>query len=1285
MVTIETSSLGSQVELGSLYDATTGNYFSGYSLWKFEEIEKNQVIRSTPNTDLKISSSLDEARDNFGIDAESRLALNVKLFELKGSAKFLMENSSFTEEARVDIMCLKVNQTRRIPMETMVEMSYDKLVFKNCPNATHFVAEVVEGAFGNISLKKKCNSSEEVKTVVGSLSGLLKKMVCSIEAEAEAKVQTREDGKHENLQISVDGAIDDPIATLEDAVKVGRNLPKTLSTSYNTLKVTLLPVSILESTAGKAVRILDDFLINHVNRTTEDAKATARAIYGLQTMNHLEFYPSLQKQVNSFSAEFFSCFEDFCLSIRTVLPQLKLSSNADGPLMLELNKAVSHMTKQINITNNFISIKKREGGKILETFETMEELGFTNCVEDITLQKSLIKLESRTRVVLNLNGKQLNKKLHPLQNNLRNETWNDNEDEESDEEEWFDDISAINLLEHSVEELKSLKSRSIVGVKEDIVFTFGTISKALSNQGKRVTTRIGDIIIAKNGQHSIITGYLPKPPKALKLEVSKQTISASWITQDNSVLPSKAFLIRWRPKANPELDSFDNVYGDDEIWDQKELTPDKHEFLITEYLEGHLNSFTDYEVEIAAKTEVGFSEFSSKATARTWKKPSLASSLINFYLENEALCKTQTPSPLRSKLKPWEKENGRKPWELTNDTLFLGLKTVAVRRCSTADYKDEIAVLIVDVVPDYAPEIIPAQPETEDSRMIMFVGETGSGKSTQINAFVSYLCGGDLNDSHRILLVDDRNLDQSNSVTRYITVYRIRPLADSFHRKTFYIIDTPGYGDTESLETGLDRDKFITASMKVMFETLPKINTIVLACKSGETRATVGITAAVTNIFQLFANNVRQCLRTVLTFSDVGTSPAIKVLESLEWPVDSTKLVEVNNSAFRIADAETSNNPKVRSWWKLSMDGQHEVAKMLQMMEAVPTAPSAQVTHNRISLSETCTLVEKQVLKTANDTANLLTNLDSISNAIGASPGEKVKITVTEVEEQRVPDGKQTTLCLDCKYTCHKTCTIKDNSWKGWCHAMDWWGNCRICPKRCPWDKHENVGFILVPVRRTEWVVPDELIKKWNDTTNSLEGAAIDAMDEYIKLQNELKKHIDSLVEITEKLRNESLKHNPNALLNYLRTLVKTAEAQGATPEQLETLTAARNAMMVQTNVARGHLTGFNEPTLLAQIVGDVRKELKRRSNLSHHERAAEEEEPCNLYNNLRAKLPRELQDKAPPELEKFHKSRAHMFTSKFDTKGALFPENLKAIVQLLKLILKTGKVTAVHSDVIAS
>ena len=282
---------------------------------------------------------------------------------------------------------------------------------------------------------------------------------------------------------------------------------------------------------------------------------------------------------------------------------------------------------------------------------------------------------------------------------------------------------------------------------------------------------------------------------------------------------------------------------------------------------------------------------------------------------------------------------------------------------------DEVALILVDVAPEFKPHIKASSFEDKlKSKVIMFVGETGSGKTTQINAFISYLLGGDLQDEKRILVIDDRNTDQALSITRYITIYQIRPISHLLDGKTYYIIDTPGYGDT----SGIHRDAFITKAMNVMFRTIPYINTIVLTSKANITRATAGMKAVVTNIYHLFAKNVRVCLRTVLTFSDAGDSPAKGVLKTLGWFEFCPTVVEVNNSAFRIANADNRDDPKVRDWWNLSMSGQEQVHINLRSMDSVPTAASAQVTFQRQSLSETCDVVQKKVYETTSKTSRVM-------------------------------------------------------------------------------------------------------------------------------------------------------------------------------------------------------------------------------------------------------------------------------------------------------------------------
>ena len=168
-----------------------------------------------------------------------------------------------------------------------------------------------------------------------------------------------------------------------------------------------------------------------------------------------------------------------------------------------------------------------------------------------------------------------------------------------------------------------------------------------------------------------------------------------------------------------------------------------------------------------------------------------------------------------------------------------------------------------------------------------------------------------------------------------------------------------------------------------------------------------------------------------------------------------------------------------------------------------------------------------------------------------------------------------------------------------------------------------------------------------------------------------LQHYIAVLIRLTEKLQRTSLKHNPAALHNYFQSLLETAKAQGAGPEQIQSLAAAKRAMQVQTKIADKKDRRINESTILIQVVNEVKRELTRRNKLSHFERAREEEKPSQLYNILLRKVPLEIKEKAPAQLP----------TPSWRSRGALFPENLKAIVILVKIILQSGCVSSIAHD----
>lgn len=78
--------------------------------------------------------------------------------------------------------------------------------------------------------------------------------------------------------------------------------------------------------------------------------------------------------------------------------------------------------------------------------------------------------------------------------------------------------------------------------------------------------------------------------------------------------------------------------------------------------------------------------------------------------------------------------------------------------------------------------------------MLLIVGETGSGKTTLINAMTTYLMGINFEDKIRIKLIKNESTKyETQSQTKYVTIYYLKSRKIA---RPIIFIDTPGFGDT---------------------------------------------------------------------------------------------------------------------------------------------------------------------------------------------------------------------------------------------------------------------------------------------------------------------------------------------------------------------------------------------------------------------------------------------------------------------------------------------------------
>ena len=445
----------------------------------------------------------------------------------------------------------------------------------------------------------------------------------------------------------------------------------------------------------------------------------------------------------------------------------------------------------------------------------------------------------------------------------------------------------------------------------------------------------------------------------------------------------------------------------------------------------------------------------------------------------------------------------------------------------------------------------------ENEKVFLVVGATGAGKSTLINGMANYVFGVEWKDDFRFkLITEDHKLTQADSQTSDITAYTFHAMEGSPTPYTFTVIDTPGFGSTE----GLKRDREITEQIKEFFSISPPegidhLDGIGFVAQSSQSRLTKTQEYIFDSILSIFGKDVSQNIFMMLTFADGQRPPVLEAIKKAEIP--STVSFKFNNSALfadNSTDPESSDFNFDEMFWKMG------VGSFKKFFVEFPKYPSVSLRLTKEVLQEREQL--QISLEGLNDQIQIgLNRIEEMRQEEIVLQQHEAKIKANKDFTYQVKlvkpsyislegTGQHTTTCVTCNKTCHKSCAIPLDCNKSGCWAMNEFGNCRICPRKCYWSEHRNHPYLIEYKLVTETRTVEDLKQKYH---KAVEGKAtaekmMRSLDESLQ-----KVHLQVLTMIKQaqhsvrRLDEIALKPNPLTEVEYIEVLIES-EKRGAKP-----------------------------------------------------------------------------------------------------------------------------------------
>ncbi|XP_060940668.1 verrucotoxin subunit beta-like [Limanda limanda] len=373
------AALGRPFSLGMLYDCRRDRLVPGITLWDRDDLKKDIGERPQNSNDFETvaSESIEDKSSALKVEASLKASFLGGLVEVGGSAKYLKDHKTSRNQARVTLKYQTTTKFQELSMDHLGRGNVKHPYVFDKGIATHVVTGILYGAQAFFVFDREMSKGEDLQDIEGNLKVMIKKIPgISIEGEGSLNMEDKDKANDEKFSCKFHGdfSLEKNPVSFQDAVQVYQSLPTLLGPNGEKavpVKVWLLPLTILDSTAAQLVRQISVGLVQEAQTVLEDfSELEMRCNDAMRTTTAQQF-PQIGKKIKSFK-EMCSVFKlEFQRDLSVKLPSIRGGGEEEAVLAEILMKRHSSPFNSRNLTE-WMDCKEREIDTLRSFTDTMK-------------------------------------------------------------------------------------------------------------------------------------------------------------------------------------------------------------------------------------------------------------------------------------------------------------------------------------------------------------------------------------------------------------------------------------------------------------------------------------------------------------------------------------------------------------------------------------------------------------------------------------------------------------------------------------------------------------------------------------------------------------------------------------------------------------------------------------------------------------------------------------------------------------------------------------------------